>query len=1012
VKSIGLTCLALVLVSVGVFSAAQGNTERYYPLLTSAEPNGAPVDTIYLIGEPGSGTGDFQSGLLNDPDLEGWTSVDRTRREISKWHIDTFNAELLDDRSPNHALYCGEVFTPCSTEDTPEGYGNNYEEYVDWWGTVSNMNAPTIVTVSGILNYDNESGYDYLYLRNEDSNGWNDVTYWNGTNLNTTTLVFEPVSFTFPIHYAANTYVGAGFNEVHLRFSAESDAAWSDDDCLWPSSGLAQIDNIEVDGDNSLISTYDDFETDLESSAWKLTLLHGVGNFGQVWPFLDDIDPCRYNNTPQVAFIDDGIIEDCDGEKTLGTVGQNFTYGPNGYCVNQLGGCLGPRYMLHNEIWSPIIDWPQGDHDGIELSYDVFSHFDPFNGILSTWGVRFMDQDLNWSRWQTPTYYPDLNYNYTRLHIPLTEYGIDNPRAVRIALGAKEFVYPVGWNYIKNTPAPYIDNVALRVFPVSGPMISADAVNLAQDGFPSSGAITGDPNDLSIRFDMSLDIADDWWPTIVPGDSITFTIKPVRSGSSLHGNPKLHYALHPNPDLTVTRFFALQDSVDCAPAFDGSGNQVADIFCVDLPDTGFLFPGDVLHYYISAEDIIDGAPSTVTRSTLPFDLTGFGVFDERPVPHFASDFTVHGLPALHEIDDDWHNGYTQPEILLWDDGELEYGAETWMIALAQLGLYRGVDYDVFRTVDPSAHSGNGLGARATPPQMDGYATLMYSSGDQPFFTLGFGSMESGEDKSPDIPLLDAWLRTGGRSLMMTGNHLLYGILSDSSEHDFIPTWLGTNYYSNDVSHELNSERPGVIALSGTSIPLPADFFAMGGCPDRYRFDRARLSESTISLANFTNATGSDSGIPAVTYRDTLGSRVVYSCVDFSLWGTPYDKSATSARAQNLAAILDVFGQTATGPATDTPGIIEFFTRNHPNPFNPATRISFSVPQAGQVSVKIYNLRGELVRTLVDDVMPVSALVTREWLGRDDKGRDAASGVYFYKVKTKGHGQTKKMALIR
>jgi hypothetical protein len=1021
VKSNCLICIALVLMSVNLSSTAQGNTERYYPLLTSAEPYGAPVDTIYLIGEPGSGTGDFQTENPLTPDWEGWTSVDRTINYDIKWHIDTYNAELLDEGSPNHAFYCGEVFPSCSETDPPEGYGNSYREYIDWWGTVDDPSASTLVTVQGILNYDNEPGYDYLYLRNEDSDGWNDVTFWNGTNFNTTTQVFEPVSFAFPVRYAANTYVGAGFNEVHLRFSAESDGAWSDEDCLWPTSGLAQIDNIEVDGNNGLISTYDDFESDLESSTWKLTSLHGVGNFAQIWQILDDIDPCRQNNTPQVAFIDDGIIEDCDGRVTLGTLGQTWTYGPGGYCVNYLGGCMGPTFNLHNEVWSPALIWPENAPDGLELSFEVYTHYGYDSAILGRWGIQFQNQYMQWEQWQ---YYPhseqefnanseSINKRYVRKHVSLTADKADHPLAVRIALGANEVP---SWSFESTpTPAPYFDNVALRLFPVSGPEINAFAYNLAQDGFPTSGAITGDPNDLSIRFDMSADIAGDTTSEIVAGDSITFTVKAVRAGSELNGLPKLHYALRPNPELTVTRLFALRDSVDCTAVLNSFGEATPDSFCCDLPDSGFIFPGDVLHYYISGEEIIGGDPGTITRSTLPADLEGFGVFDDfdRPVPLYSPYFTVRGLPTLHEIDGDWQNGYTQPNMLLWDDYGHPDGESAWAFALSQLGYHRSVDYDLFATNFPGAEAGNGLGARATTDQIDGYITMLYTSGALQNGALGSGinTYYSG-DKSPDIVLLDAWLQNGDRNLMLTGNHL-FNSISNSIGGAFLSDWIGVGYGGYHISNMIGGlSNPSIVTLNAAALPLPMDFSVLGRCPYNYTFNVISLYDGTIALANFQDAVGADSGIPAVTYNETMGSRVVFSCVDFSLWGTPHGKSATSARAQNLSAILDVFGQSASGPATDTPGIIEFFTRNHPNPFNPVTRISFSVPQAGDVSVKIYNLRGELVRTLVDDVMPVSALVTREWLGRDDKGRDVSSGVYFYEVKTKGHSQTKKMALIR
>jgi hypothetical protein len=1002
--------------------ATQESEPRFPTQLISNTAKTAPVDTIFLIGEPGSGTGDFQTENPTKPDWEDWTPVDRTTIEENKWHIDAFNAELLDEESPNHALYCGEVFTACSLTDPVEGYGHSYKEYIDWWGTVTDASAATTVTVSGILNYDNEPGYDYLYLRHEDSTGWNEITFWNGSNFNPTTLVFEPVSFSFPIPYAADSYVGENLDQVHLRFSAESDGAWDDADCLWPTSGLAQIDNLEVDGDNGLVSTFDDFESDLEASYWTPAYRMSYGNYGHIWPILDDIDPCRQNNTPQVAFIDDGVVEDCDGTDFEGTLSYNWTYGPDGFCVNNTGGCQPYRELLDNEVWSPVLEWPVDGPDGAELSFDVYQHSSPCSYVYPKWAVQCRDQAGQWGEWQYPrlTDYAFMvfdesgNKRYIRRHINLTGHLIQNVSAVRIALGAA--IYPIWcWGDTSATPAPYFDNVALRLFPTYGPKINTFAHNLAQNGFPASGDIDGDPQDLSIRFDMSADILGDTSTEIVAGDSIAFSATAVRGGSELNGLPKLHYILRPNPNLTVTRVFALQDSVDCPQVLNDIGEPVSNRFCCDLPDSGFLFPGDVLHYYISSEDIIDGDPGTITRSTLPNRLDGYGVFDDlsRPVPLFPPTFTVRGLPTLSEIDGDWQNGYTQPGMLLWDDYGHPDSESAWAFALSQAGYHRGLDYDLFYTNYPSAKMDNGLGARTQPGQIDGYATMLYTSGDHREGTLGTPTLYDFLDKSPDTELLDAWLRTGGRNLLMTGNELLLDLGSPSggARDLFRSEWLGVDAVANDVLDALGDRMiPRVLSLNDPALALPMDFTAYNECPSIFAFNQMELEGAAIALANFQDATGLDSGIPAITMNTNLGSRVVYSCVDFSLWGTPHDKS--SARAQNLAAILDVFGQTATGPATDTPGKIAFFTSNHPNPFNPITKISFSVPEAGPVSVKIYNLRGEVVRTLVDEVMPVSALVTREWLGRDDKGRDVSSGVYFYEVTTKGHSQTKKMALIR
>lgn len=83
--------------------------------------------------------------------------------------------------------------------------------------------------------------------------------------------------------------------------------------------------------------------------------------------------------------------------------------------------------------------------------------------------------------------------------------------------------------------------------------------------------------------------------------------------------------------------------------------------------------------------------------------------------------------------------------------------------------------------------------------------------------------------------------------------------------------------------------------------------------------------------------------------------------------------------------------------------------NYPNPFNPETTISFNMSKAGNASVAIYNLRGQLVNTLVNgEVAAGNQSVV--WNGNDANNKSVASGVYFFRVKTDNQTISKKMVL--
>ena len=84
---------------------------------------------------------------------------------------------------------------------------------------------------------------------------------------------------------------------------------------------------------------------------------------------------------------------------------------------------------------------------------------------------------------------------------------------------------------------------------------------------------------------------------------------------------------------------------------------------------------------------------------------------------------------------------------------------------------------------------------------------------------------------------------------------------------------------------------------------------------------------------------------------------------------------------------------------------------YPNPFNPATTLEFTVKEAAKVNLSIYDLRGRKVRSIVDEDLG-KGRYSYVWLGRDNEGRRAASGIYFAKLKVGEVEQTRKMTLIK
>ena len=132
-------------------------------------------------------------------------------------------------------------------------------------------------------------------------------------------------------------------------------------------------------------------------------------------------------------------------------------------------------------------------------------------------------------------------------------------------------------------------------------------------------------------------------------------------------------------------------------------------------------------------------------------------------------------------------------------------------------------------------------------------------------------------------------------------------------------------------------------------------------------------------------------------------------------GEFYDAGVLAVYVEGNSDLVEInFEYTGTG----TNDIIVATTQlnnNYPNPFNPVTNIAFSLGEPGHVTLEVYNIKGEKVRTLVDKVLGANNHVIT-WNGKDDNNKPVSSGVYFYKMISEGNSgdytSTKKMILLK
>jgi hypothetical protein len=123
------------------------------------------------------------------------------------------------------------------------------------------------------------------------------------------------------------------------------------------------------------------------------------------------------------------------------------------------------------------------------------------------------------------------------------------------------------------------------------------------------------------------------------------------------------------------------------------------------------------------------------------------------------------------------------------------------------------------------------------------------------------------------------------------------------------------------------------------------------------------------------------------------------------------QSVKAGRVSYRLKQVDRDGQFAYSPVIETEMSLSetdfTLSQNYPNPFNPTTNISFAVKERQFVSLKVYNLVGQEVATLVNGVVEPNSLQTVEF-----NGKDLSSGIYFYSLNAGNRHEVRKLMLMK
>lgn len=136
----------------------------------------------------------------------------------------------------------------------------------------------------------------------------------------------------------------------------------------------------------------------------------------------------------------------------------------------------------------------------------------------------------------------------------------------------------------------------------------------------------------------------------------------------------------------------------------------------------------------------------------------------------------------------------------------------------------------------------------------------------------------------------------------------------------------------------------------------------------------------------------------------------FSLKESALGGLAVGKSSSDSFVLNLGGMLITTVEDSNLAQSILPTMFEL-QQNYPNPFNPETTIQYSLPKGSEVTIRIFNILGHLVKTFIQGYQhPGNYRLI--WDGTNNHGENAASGTYYYQIKTDGFIDVQKMTLVR
>ncbi len=197
-------------------------------------------------------------------------------------------------------------------------------------------------------------------------------------------------------------------------------------------------------------------------------------------------------------------------------------------------------------------------------------------------------------------------------------------------------------------------------------------------------------------------------------------------------------------------------------------------------------------------------------------------------------------------------------------------------------------------------------------------------------------------------------------------------------------------------------------LSDTVTTTPGDFFAEGyfeltNCGDEATTAWIELSIENLDVGPFSAPVNLGAG-------ETI-TRELYFPVPPAVPEGDYTICVTATAGEAMATSCETI-HVISGMIGESSGNGDVSISNYPNPFNPETNIAFTLPTQTAVSIKVFNMLGQHVETLIDNESLSAGKHTVSWDGTDSSGDQVSSGIYFYRLETDNTVLSRQMILVK